>query len=142
MTIVKIKEINRFGYINKKKEKGIVERFINFLNIKTSSLKQTVSNLSGGNQQKVSIAKWLCMKPKLLILDEPTRGIDVGAKVEVYNIISKLVKEGVSIILISSELPEIIGICDRIITISKGKQTAVFERENFDSSSIIKNSLG
>jgi ribose transport system ATP-binding protein len=142
MTLVKIREISRFGHINRQKEKDIAEKFINFLNIKTPSLKQTVSNLSGGNQQKVVISKWLSMEPKVLILDEPTRGIDVGAKTEIYAIVNELVKKGVGIILISSELPEIMGICDRIITIFEGKSTAIFERDIFNSNSIMKASLG
>ena len=93
------------------------------LNIKTPSLEQTVSNLSGGNQQKVSVAKWLFVKPEVLILDEPTRGIDVGAKYEIYTIMNRLVAEGMSIIMISSELPEILGMSDRIYVISSGRIT-------------------
>lgn len=142
MTLIKIREINRFGHINRQKEKAIAEKFINSLSIKTPSLKQTVSNLSGGNQQKVVIAKWLSMEPKVFILDEPTRGIDVGAKTEIYAIVNELAQKGVGIILISSELPEIMGICDRIITVFEGKLTAIFERDFFNSSSIMKASLG
>ncbi len=91
------------------------------LNIKTPSIEQKVNNLSGGNQQKVALAKWLMAKPDLLILDEPTRGIDVGAKFEIYNIMNDLVDQGVSIILISSELPEILGMSDRVMVIHNGR---------------------
>lgn len=91
------------------------------LNIKTPSIEQKVNNLSGGNQQKVALAKWLMAKPDLLILDEPTRGIDVGAKFEIYNIMNELIDQGVSIILISSELPEILGMSDRVLVIHNGK---------------------
>jgi putative multiple sugar transport system ATP-binding protein len=93
------------------------------LNIKTPSIEQLVGNLSGGNQQKVSLGKWLFVKPDVLILDEPTRGIDVGAKYEIYTIITRLVKQGMSIIMISSELLEILGMSDRIYVLSSGKIT-------------------
>jgi putative multiple sugar transport system ATP-binding protein len=91
------------------------------LNIKTPSVEQRVSNLSGGNQQKVSLGKWLFVKPDILILDEPTRGIDVGAKYEIYTIMNRLVEQGMSIIMISSELPEILGMSDRIYIVSSGR---------------------
>lgn len=142
MTLIKIRELNRFGYINRKKENIVAEKFVKSLNIKTPSLKQTMSNLSGGNQQKVVIAKWLSMEPKVLILDEPTRGIDVGAKTEIYSIINELAQKGVGIIVISSELPEIMGICDRIVTIFEGKLTGIFEKSSFNGNSIMKASLG
>jgi putative multiple sugar transport system ATP-binding protein len=93
------------------------------LNIKTPSVEQLVENLSGGNQQKVSVAKWLFVGPDILILDEPTRGIDVGTKYEIYTIMNKLVQQGMSIIMISSELPEILGMSDRIYIVSSGKIT-------------------
>ena len=91
------------------------------LNIKSSSLEQVVGNLSGGNQQKVSLGKWLFAGPKILILDEPTRGIDVGAKFEIYTIMNKLISEGMSIIMISSELGEVLGMSDRIYVMAEGK---------------------
>ena len=88
-----------------------------------------VGSLSGGNQQKVVLAKWLLAKPKILLLDEPTRGIDVGAKAEIYQLINDLAKQGIAIIVISSELPEIIGIADRIVTFCEGVKTGEFSRE-------------
>ncbi len=91
------------------------------LNIKTPTVEQKVVNLSGGNQQKVSVAKWLFVKPAVLILDEPTRGIDVGAKFEIYTIMTRLVEQGMSIIMISSELPVILGMSDRVYIISSGR---------------------
>ena len=93
------------------------------LSIKTPSVEQKAQNLSGGNQQKVSLAKWLFVKPDLLILDEPTRGIDVGAKFEIYTIMNDLVEQGMSIIMISSELPEILGMSDRVYVVSEGRIT-------------------
>jgi putative multiple sugar transport system ATP-binding protein len=97
------------------------------IDIRTPSILQEVKNLSGGNQQKVQIAKWLFASPKVLILDEPTRGIDVGAKYEIYSIINNLVANGMSILIISSELPEILGMCDRVYVIAEGTQTAEFD---------------
>lgn len=140
--MIKIRKISKLGYINNKKEKLIAEESVDTLNIKTPSIKQIVNNLSGGNQQKIVIAKWLSMNPKVLILDEPTRGIDVGAKSEIYSLINKLAKMGVAIILVSSELPEIMGMCDRVMTIFEGEITAMIERKNFDAQKIMDASLG
>ncbi len=112
---------DRFGIIKKKKCTATTKDLIDSLRIKTPSLQQKVVNLSGGNQQKIILAKWLCKHSKLLIFDEPTRGIDVGAKVEVYEIMSNLAESGVGIIMISSELPEILGMSDRILVMREGK---------------------
>ena len=100
-------------FIDTKKENSITDDYIGRLNIKTTGRNQKVVYLSGGNQQKVVLAKWLAREPKLPILDEPTRGIDVGAKVEIYKLINDLTAQGMAIILISSELPELIGMSDR-----------------------------
>ena len=111
------------GIINQFQEIIISNKYVKELRIKTPSINQKVVNLSGGNQQKVSLAKWLLADPIVLILDEPTRGIDVGAKYEIYNIMNELVDNGVCIIMISSELPEILGMCDRIIVMHDGRVT-------------------
>ena len=100
------------------------------MNIRTTSNDQLVSNLSGGNQQKVAIAKWLCRDAEILMLDEPTLGVDVGAKVEIYQLIETLIKQGKSIILCSSYLPEVIGLSDRIVVMAGGKITGEVERED------------
>lgn len=113
--------------INRKKENDIVEKSISDLLIKTPSMNQKVKNLSGGNQQKVVLAKWLNRKLNVLIFDEPTRGIDIGAKEEIYKLIKKLTEKGLSVIIISSELPEVIGLSDRIIAMYKGKIAAEFD---------------
>lgn len=105
---------------NKQKEKEIAQYYIDMMNTKTPSQEQKIMNLSGGNQQKVMIGRWLATKPKILILDEPTRGVDVGAKAEIYSIMNNLVKQGVSIIMISSELPEIINMSDRVYVMAHG----------------------
>ena len=107
------------------------------LSIATPGISQTVSNLSGGNQQKVVLAKWLSAKPKLLIMDEPTRGIDVGAKAEVHALMSRLAKEGMAILMISSEMPEIIGMSDRVIVMCQGRVTGEFARPNLSQEEIM-----
>lgn len=115
--------------VNKKKERGLVDEYKQKLSIKMASTDQLVSELSGGNQQKIVISKWLAAKPKILILDEPTRGIDVGAKSEIYKLMSDLTKTGVSIIMISSELPEIINNSSRIAVMNEGKLAAILDPE-------------
>lgn len=109
-----LNRIFRKGIIRSKLEKKIADKYINEINIVTPSMKQKAVNLSGGNQQKVVLAKWLCTNGDVIIFDEPTRGIDVGAKGEIYSLMNELVKQGKSILMISSELPEIIGMSDRI----------------------------
>jgi ABC-type sugar transport system ATPase subunit len=113
--------------VDKKKEKGIIDRYKKTLSIRMASVNQLVSELSGGNQQKIVISKWLAANPKVLILDEPTRGIDVGAKAEIYKLMSNLAKEGVSIIMISSELPEVINNSSRIVVMHEGQVAAILD---------------
>jgi putative multiple sugar transport system ATP-binding protein len=123
ITLSNLQEISKYGVVDENVEIKIGEKYRADINIKTPSIEQAVGNLSGGNQQKVSVAKWLFSKPDILILDEPTRGIDVGAKYEIYTIMNKLVEAGMSIIMISSELPEVLGMSDRIYIVSEGKIT-------------------
>lgn len=123
ITLAALNSISNMDVINSNEEIKRATNLVEKMNVKTPSIEQCVSNLSGGNQQKVAVAKWLMTQPKVLILDEPTRGIDVGAKYEIYNIMNELVDEGVCIIMISSELPEIIGMSDRIIIMNQGKLT-------------------
>lgn len=106
-----------------------VNDFIDLFNIKTPSMNQTIGLLSGGNQQKVAIAKGLMTRPDVLILDEPTRGIDVGAKKEIYQLINKFKEEGMSIIIVSSDMPEIIGMSDRVLVMNNGEISAEFLRD-------------
>ena len=121
ITLANLQEIAERGVVNNNAEVKVANEYKTSLNIKTPSVEQKVSNLSGGNQQKVSVAKWLFVKPDVLILDEPTRGIDVGAKYEIYTIMTRLVQQGMSIIMISSELPEVLGMSDRVYIVSSGK---------------------
>ena len=121
ITLANLEAISNGGVINEPKEMAVTSEYRQKLNIKCSSIRQLTLNLSGGNQQKVVLSKWLFAGPEILILDEPTRGIDVGAKYEIYTIINRLASEGKGIILISSELPEILGVCDRIYVMRDGK---------------------
>jgi putative multiple sugar transport system ATP-binding protein len=121
ITLANLQEIANRGVVDNNAEVKIANDYKSSLNIKTPSVEQKVSNLSGGNQQKVCLGKWLFVKPNVLILDEPTRGIDVGAKYEIYTIMTRLVQQGMSIIMISSELPEILGMSDRVYIVSSGR---------------------
>lgn len=121
ITLANLRAIATRGIVDNNAEIKHATEYKNSLNIKTPSIEQTVGNLSGGNQQKVSVAKWLFAKPNILILDEPTRGIDVGAKYEIYTIMNRLIEQGMSILMISSELPEILGMSDRIYIVSTGR---------------------
>lgn len=123
ITIANLKSLAKSGVINENEEVTVANKYLKSINIKAPSIEQCVGNLSGGNQQKVSIAKWLFAGPNLLILDEPTRGIDVGAKFEIYSLMNELVEQGMSIIMISSELLEVLGMSDRVYVMSNGKIT-------------------
>ena len=136
------RDISKLGFINLKKEKERSLKQIDDMKIKTPSEKQKVINLSGGNQQKVVIGKWLCCDSNIFIFDEPTVGIDVGAKSEIYRLLEKLLAEGNAIIMISSYLPEIIGIADRIMVIHEGKQTGIVERGNYSEEKLLKLASG
>ena len=124
--------------VNSKKEEEITQKYIDLMATKTPSQDQMIGNLSGGNQQKVMIGRWLATDPEILILDEPTRGVDVGAKAEIYSIMNDLVKKGMSIIMISSELPEILGMSDRIYVMSEGVVTGCLSHEEADQEKIMQ----
>lgn len=124
--------------VNLKKEEEITQKYIDMMATKTPSQEQVIGNLSGGNQQKVMIGRWLATAPKILILDEPTRGVDVGAKAEIYTIMNELVKEGMSIIMISSELPEIINMSDRIYVMNDGRVTGCLDHDTVTQESIMQ----
>ena len=126
ISLPSLKWISKFGLINQKREKEMAEKYVDQLNVKTPHLAQLIMNLSGGNQQKCCLAKCLAREPEVIILDEPTRGIDVGAKAEIHKLIDMLVREGKAVIMISSELPEVIGASDRIIVLHEGRVTGEF----------------
>jgi ABC-type sugar transport system ATPase subunit len=129
ISVVMLGSILKNGFINRKAEVDMAENGVKQLNIRTPSIDKRMGELSGGNQQKTIFARWLAMNPKLLILDEPTKGIDVGSKSEIYQIICDLAKQGIGIIFISSELPEILGLSDRIIVMCQGRITGELKRE-------------
>jgi len=142
MVLPSIKEFTSNKFIQKKKITEVTKEYIEMLNIRTPNQDIQVNNLSGGNQQKIVIAKWLLTKPKILILDEPTRGVDVGAKKEIYQIVNELKKQGVSIIFVSSELPELLGICDRIAVMHEGKIKKIFGRNEATQEKIMEYATG
>ena len=138
MTITALPKISRFGVVDRRKQKDIVEKYINSIRIKTHSPDQLICNLSGGNQQKVLLGRWLSMGPKLIILDEPTRGIDVGAKSEIENLIKEFSENGISVLYISSELEELIRNCYRVVVIRDGKNSADLSGEEITEENIMK----
>ncbi len=133
---------NLVGLLRLKEEKVNVGDFVQKLRISTPGIQQQVQNLSGGNQQKVVLAKWLAGKSKILIFDEPTRGIDVGAKVEVYNLMNSLVESGAAVIMVSSEMPELLGMSDRVVVMHEGSLVAEFERADFTQEKILSAAMG
>lgn len=143
VTMPNIKKVSgALGVISQKKEDALVEALVKKLDVKTASINHKVQNLSGGNQQKVVISKWFDTDSKVIIMDEPTRGVDVGAKVEIYNIMNELAERGVGILMISSELNEILGMCDRVLVIDKGRQKGELEKEEISEMSIMKLVVG
>jgi len=142
MTLVKLPQLSKAGVIDRRAQTAAAKEYVNNISIKTPTVAQIAGNLSGGNQQKVVIAKWLMMDPKVLIVDEPTRGIDVGSKSEIYGLLNGLAKAGVAIIIVSSEIEEIMGICDRVITICKGRQTANLPTQDLASDTVLSAALG
>ncbi|MDF2879011.1 MAG: Monosaccharide-transporting ATPase [Clostridia bacterium] len=141
-TLAALEKISKGQVIDENKEINVVTGYVQALKTKTPSIEQKVGNLSGGNQQKVAIAKWLMTDPKILILDEPTRGIDVGAKYEIYTIMNDLAKKGVCVIMISSELPEILGMSDRILVMNKGKITGELNRDEATQEKVMHYATG
>ena len=125
------------GIINKQKESAVVGESIIKFGVKATSKKNKVNSLSGGNQQKVVIAKWLLTEPEIIIMDEPTRGIDVGAKRDIYLLIGDLVKAGKSVLIISSEIQEVMGVADRILVMAEGRITGTLERSDFSQEKIM-----
>jgi len=127
---------------HQKVEKNIVVDMFTKMKVKTPTIDTSIASLSGGNQQKVVLAKWMIRNPDILILDEPTRGIDVGAKFEIYKLMSNLAKDGKAVIMVSSEMPELIGMCDRIYVMCKGAITGEIARKDFSQELIMKYATG
>ena len=137
-----IKDVSTGGFVAPPKEQALAEQYVQSLNISTPSIEQEVRRLSGGNQQKALVAKWLSIKPKILIVDEPTRGIDVGAKKEIHFLLRSLAESGVGIIMISSELPEVLGMSDRILVMHEGTIAAEYRAAEATEEKIIRSASG
>jgi ribose transport system ATP-binding protein len=140
-SMANIGRIVKFGFLSKKKELELSNSFVQRLNTRISSEEQEVEKLSGGNQQKVVIAKWLATNPAILLLDEPTRGIDIGAKSEIYKLINELSEQGLGIVMVSSELPEILAVSDTVLVMSESKQTAIMPCSEATEAIIMKAAL-
>jgi putative multiple sugar transport system ATP-binding protein len=128
ISLANLPGVSTRGIIDKAEEQGVAQRYRTAMNIRTPTVHQRVVNLSGGNQQKVVLSKWLFADPQVLILDEPTRGIDVGAKYEIYTIMDRLAAEGHGVVMISSEMPELLGMCDRIYVMKEGRLVGELDR--------------
>jgi ribose transport system ATP-binding protein len=137
-----IPKFTKFGFIKRSLEKNIATQQVGALSIKTPSIRTAVNNLSGGNQQKCIVGRWLVISPKIFLMDEPTRGIDVGAKYEIYTLMKDIAEKGGSIILISSELPEVLNMSNRVLTIFEGRITGEFNPETTPADRIMSAALG
>ena len=142
ITMASLQKFSKRGRMQEAKAKSNAQEYCKKLNIRTPSIDQKVMNLSGGNQQKVIIGKWLTRTAKVMVFDEPTRGIDVGAKYEIYSLMNDLSDQGIAIIMISSDLPEILGMSDRVAVFKDGRVTAVLDRKDADSETIMKYATG
>jgi ribose transport system ATP-binding protein len=142
VVISALPEVSRFSFVNYSMAEKLANEFVGKLKIRTPSLKQLIRNLSGGNQQKVIIARWLTLKPRILILDEPTRGIDVATKAEIHALMNQLAKEGVALMMVSSDLPEVLGVSDRILVMRAGRIVAEFSREEATQDKIMHAATG
>ncbi|WP_235502645.1 MULTISPECIES: sugar ABC transporter ATP-binding protein [unclassified Kitasatospora] len=136
-SLVVLDRLRRWRFVRRSAERALAQEYTDRLRVRAPSIEHEVRKLSGGNQQKVVLARWLARKPKVLILDEPTRGIDVGAKAEIYRIIADLAKEGVAILVISSELPEVLGLADRIVVMQSGRITGELSRDEATEEAIL-----
>ena len=137
-TLASLKDYIFGGFTHKKKETDNVQSMFKKMNVKTPSLDTEIGTLSGGNQQKVLLTRWMLCNPDVMILDEPTRGIDVGAKFEIYKLITEIVKEEKAVVMVSSELPELIGMCDRIYIMCQGRVSGCITRDEFSQETIMR----
>ena len=138
ISVIDLDAVARYRLIQRKAEASLARRFVAEMQIKVASVAQKLRSLSGGNQQKVLVSKLLTVSPKVVIMDEPTRGIDIGAKTQIYHLLRRLAAEGVGVIMISSELPEVVGVCDRVLVMYEGRQCGILEGGQIDEKSIIQ----
>jgi ribose transport system ATP-binding protein len=136
-SLVALSEFSRTGFVNESRERSAVQAFVDRFRIKTSGLDQEVGYLSGGNQQKVLLARWLMRGLKVIVVDEPTRGIDVGAKSEIFAVLDKLAGEGLAVVVMTSEMPELLGLSDRIAVMAEGRITAIVNRSEATQEAIL-----
>ncbi len=141
-TLAILQRISKIGRLDFARERNLANDFVKRLAIKTASIEAPVGELSGGNQQKVALARWLATEPKVLILDEPTQGVDVGAKAEIHRLMGELAAQGLAVILISSELPEILGMSDRIAVMHGGRIMGTLERGDATQEKVLGLALG
>jgi L-arabinose transport system ATP-binding protein len=137
ISLAVLRRLSRWRVVNRREERQLAERYARELHIRTPSIDQEVAALSGGNQQKTVLARWLARDSKLLILDEPTRGVDVGAKADIYAIIDQLASRGVAVLVISSELPEVLGLADRIVVMKGGRVSGAMDRADATEEKIL-----
>ena len=137
INIVSYNGLRKGGLISKKRTVDTAKQYVGKLSIRTTDVFKLVGQLSGGNQQKCILSRWLRMNPQILILDEPTHGIDIGAKNDIYKIIRELADQGITVLLISSEMPELIRLSDRIVVMCEGKQTAILEKDQISEDTIM-----
>jgi rhamnose transport system ATP-binding protein len=142
VTLAALGNLSRFGALDFRRERELAADYTRRLGVKTASIRSLVSTLSGGNQQKVALSRWLLTKPTLLVLDEPTQGIDVGAKSEIHELMVELAEQGVAILMISSELPEILGMSDRIAVMHGGTIVSVLDRADATPERVLARALG
>jgi rhamnose transport system ATP-binding protein len=141
-TLAVLRRLTRRGFVDTFAERGLAESLVRRLGVKTASVDEPVGNLSGGNQQKVSLARWLAAEPKVLILDEPTQGVDVGAKAEIHGLMGDLAAKGLAILMISSELPEVLGLSDRIAVMHGGTIVGTLDRVGATQERVLELALG
>ena len=133
-----LRRLTNFGFVNRTKERAIVQRYAERLRVKTPTMDAPIAGLSGGNQQKIALAKWLARECGILIVDEPTRGIDVGAKAEIHQLLDELAQNGLGIMVISSELPEVMNLSRRILVMRQGKMAGTLAREEFSQPALMR----
>jgi ABC-type sugar transport system ATPase subunit len=138
ITLASLRRTRRGPFVDGRAERRIAQRYVDALGIVTPSLQQEIARLSGGNQQKAVLARWLAREPRLLILDEPTRGIDIGAKTDIYRLIDEMASAGVAVLLISSELPEILGLADRIVVMRQGRIAGALDHDQASEEAILR----
>jgi ABC-type sugar transport system ATPase subunit len=137
-SLAALPQLTRLGWVRRSAERELATRYVQRLRVKTPSLETSIATLSGGNQQKIALAKWIARDCDILVVDEPTRGIDVGAKAEIYQLLDELALEGKALLVISSELPELIGLCGRILVMRGGRVAGELPRAQFSEAALMR----